>query len=278
MYPAKPTNKDHRDDGTAHPGHPGRRTNHRSESTLALVNLACEKPMPSGTVAELLSQFSQTNTEECVFGAFVRAFLGEGGVNTPPNKSSKAITPSVKTIEVNLAVSCGLAGRAPRPSRQTKTTERLARPTLATQAGVKSIEVKLVVSRGSLALPSGQRPRRRHPSNAINKEHRHQGNTNHGHPNRPTVPSDSLGWDGEERPDAPKPKRSRLRRCVGRRGSPPQAPKQARKQNTETKQPQVFSPKATDTKARPPNQFNNPKTKRPREAQRPGPSKPSPPS
>ena len=78
-------------------------------------------------------------------------------MNTPPNKSSKAITPSVKTIEVNLAVSCGLAGRATRPSRQTKkTTERLARPTLATQAGVKTIEVKLVVSRGSLALPPGQ--------------------------------------------------------------------------------------------------------------------------
>ena len=164
MYPAKPTNKDHRDDGTAHLGHPGRRTNHRSESTLALVNLACEKPMPSGTVAELLSQFSQTNTEECVFGAFVRAFLGEGGVNTPPNKSSKAITPSVKTIEVNLAVSCGLAGRATRPSRQTKTTERLARPTLATQAGVKTIEVKLVVSRGSLALPPGQADQKKPPN------------------------------------------------------------------------------------------------------------------
>ena len=34
----------------------------------------------------------------------------------------------------------------------------------------------------------------------------------------------------------------------------------------------------TDTKARPPNQFNNPKTKRPREAQRPGQRQPSPPS
>ena len=77
-------------------------------------------------------------------------------MNTPPNKSSKAITPSVKTIEVNLAVSCGLASRATRPSRQTKTTQTMARPTLATQAGVKSIEVKLVMSSGSLALPPGQ--------------------------------------------------------------------------------------------------------------------------
>ena len=59
------------------------------------------------------------------------------GVNTPPNKSSKAITPSVKTIEVNLAVSCGLASRATRPSRHTKTTQTMARPTLATHPASK---------------------------------------------------------------------------------------------------------------------------------------------
>ena len=53
---------------------------------------------------------------------------------------------------------------------------------------------------------------------------------NHGQPNKPTVPSDSLGWDGEERPAAPKPKRPRPRRCVRRRGSPPHSTKQARKQ------------------------------------------------
>ena len=68
------------------------------------------------------------------------------------------------------------------------------------------------------------------------------------------------------------------RRCLGRRGSPPHSTKQARNQKTGTKQRQVCSPKATDTKARPPNQFNNQTTRRPREAQRPMQSKPSPPS
>ena len=85
---------------------------------------------------------------------------------------------------------------------------------------------------------------------------------NHGQPDKPTVPSDSLGRDGEERPAAPNPKRARPRRRVGRRGSPPQAPKQARKQKNRDQ----TSP---DTKARPPNQSNNQKTKRSREAQRP---------
>ena len=72
-------------------------------------------------------------------------------MHTSPYKSSKAIPPSVKTIEVNLVVSCGLASPATRPSRQTKTTggslalppgqadpnttETTARPTLATQGG-----------------------------------------------------------------------------------------------------------------------------------------------
>ena len=60
-----------------------------------------------------------------------------------------------------------------------------------------------------------------------------------------------------------------------RHSTPPSRPAN---KNPETKQRQVCSPKATDTKARPPNQFNNQTTRRPREAQRPMQSKPSPPN
>ena len=85
-----------------------------------------------------------------------------------------------------------------------------------------------------------------------------------------------LGWGGADR--RAKTKETKAPQACREERLATQAPKQARKQNTETKQPQVFSPTATDPKARAVNQFNNPRTKRPREAQRPRQSKPSPPS
>ena len=67
-------------------------------------------------------------------------------IRTPDHTNQASpLRQTSKTIEMN-----------PGQADKQKATERLARPTLATQAGVKTIEVKLVVSRGSLALPPGQ--------------------------------------------------------------------------------------------------------------------------
>ena len=64
----------------------------------------------------------------------------------------------------------------------------------------------------------------------------------------------------------------------GGRARHPTPPSRPANKNPETKQRQACSPKATDTKARPPNQFNNQTRRKPRKAQRPMQSKPSPPN
>ena len=68
------------------------------------------------------------------------------------------------------------------------------------------------------------------------------------------------------------------RRCVGRRGSPPQTPKQARKQKNRPNKLRFGHQKPQTPRQGHPIKSTIKETMRPREAQRPVQSKPSPPS